>query len=392
METMDRFQRRLNQHPSSTQRNIRYGLNMLNATKNLNYDHILELARTNMDELKIQVSEAMKMKRDQGFASGTADMIPKAVTFFLRAYSIHFDMDGEYLPRVIHNGSKAMKKDHIREVYDSFTPAFKKRNRAILMLMKDSGLRVSDVANLTAEHYLGAEEIRNEAGEKFRVFEPLNTQKTGDISHIHLGPESVEAVETYLNGRKTGPLFLRMEGGRGPGKNPRSDGGMDPKSISEMFINLKNRRELKQSYKKISAHSTRKFHFTSLQHLGENAVRWLQGKSTSEYFDDPEGFPQDYIDSYDQLRVFTSDVVKDLETQTTLSKQAKRIEDLEKIVKKLYPLIPEMDGKDAPGAVLLSDLQAKTLTSLGKGMGLNIEEFIEFLIKVGLEKEKERAR
>jgi integrase len=331
LQTLDSYERRLKLRRPATRRNYEYGLNMFKASSGLDKIQLLKLAQRNISDVKLLVGEAMAAAIKAGKKRSTADIIAKSVAFYLRAFNVPFDMSEEYRPRVITHGSKAMKKEHLREIWDSFTPDFQKRNRAILMLMKDSGLRVSDVANLTAEQYWEAEEVKNGASERFRIFEVSDTQKTGDLAHIHIGPEAVVAIENYLEGRRNGPIFLRMVGGRSQGKKiePRTDGGMDPKAITEIYINLKNRRDLKQSYKKISAHSTRKYHFSALQHLGENAVRWLQGKSTSEYWDEtPPNFPQAYIDSYESLRVFGSEVVKDMERDKAQEKAQNEIERL----------------------------------------------------------------
>jgi integrase len=261
----------------------------------------------------------MKAEIDRGMKPTTARMVYKAVKFYLRSMGFrNFELDAEDKPRMIYDGSRRVTKDHIRELWDNFSANYKARNRAILLTLKDSGLRISDIARLDAEQYRGAREITVK-GEKFRVFEPFATMKTGDYAHIHLGPEAVKAVEEYLGERQSGPLFLSLKGGR-----------MCSKAVSEVFHQTKVRRSLKADFSKISAHSLRKFHWSSLP-INEGWICWLQGKATSVYLDEP-AVTDAYVKNYDVLRVFGT---HDVELEEARSKQDQHIADMEKEIRDL---------------------------------------------------------
>jgi len=98
----------------------------------------------------------------------------------------------------------------------------KLKARALIMFLKDSGVRVSDASTLNLKDYLEAKRI-DQNGEKFAVFKPLETRKTKAPAHIHLGPESINAIDAYVEEPRKWkptdkdpeePLFLNRFGRR----------------------------------------------------------------------------------------------------------------------------------------------------------------------------------
>lgn len=291
MERLEKYERRLQLRAPSTRKNYRHALNKFLRFSGLTKEELLQLAETDLGEVELLVGEAMQADIDRGNKPTTARLIYKGVRFFMRATGFkNFSLDREDKPRVVYSGSRRTTKDHIREFWDIFNPKFQTRNRAILMFLKDSGLRISDACALDVEHYRAA----STPAEGFRVFGPTVTQKTGDIAHIHIGPEAVRALDRYLKDRRTEPLFLNQYGRR-----------LSPHSMSEIFGKVKRRRDLEEDFNNISAHSLRKYHYTLLP-FREDWIRWLEGKATDVYVDGPK-VTRAYIDSYDELKVFTSE-------------------------------------------------------------------------------------
>ena len=70
------------------------------------------------------------------------------------------------------------------------------RNKAMIMCLRDSGLRVSDLAQMTYGHL--SECLRREA--EFCIFS-LIQQKTGKKAKVCLGYESLEYLRKMLNER-----------------------------------------------------------------------------------------------------------------------------------------------------------------------------------------------
>lgn len=289
MEAIKKFERRLELKAENTRRNYRCAFRKFLKTNGLSEEELLELAEKDLEEVELLVIEAMRMEIDKGNKPTTARLTYKAVRFFLKANGFkNFSLDREDKPKAVYSGSRRTTDAHIRELWDSFSADYKTRNRAILMFLKDSGLRISDACNLNVEHYRAA----SEPAKGFRVFAPSATQKTGEIAHVHIGPEAVSALDDYLGDRETGPLFLDREGRR-----------LKSKAMSEVFGKVKRcRGGLKEDYNSISAHSLRKFHNTLLPFRDE-WIKFLEGKATDVYVDEPE-VTQEYVKSYDKLRVF----------------------------------------------------------------------------------------
>ena len=76
----------------------------------------------------------------------------------------------------------------------------------LIFLLKDTGLRVSDVRNLNYGHV--ADGLENNLD-----FIPLQirTQKNGIIAKTFLGPESIQALKEYLDERRNGTRRLPPE-------------------------------------------------------------------------------------------------------------------------------------------------------------------------------------
>lgn len=314
MEQRDKFERRLKLKAVATQKNYVSALNKFLRIQGITHKQLTALASTDLDEISLRVQEAMKSEQDGGKKATTSYMIYKAVKFYLRSQGINFELAREDKPRMLYDGSHRVTKDQIKELWDSFSANYKERNRSILLFLKDSGVRISDAAKITVEDYLSAREIKVE-DERFKVFTPLVTQKTKDIAHIHIGPESIVAIDKYLNGRKAGPLFLSEKGGH-----------LTTKAIAEIFHTTKVRRHLK-GFDKISAHSMRKFHYSSLP-FSESWIKWLEGKSTSVYLDNPEGVTSAYIKNYNTLRVFGGEGISADEVEKIIDESVTNVLDI----------------------------------------------------------------
>ena len=245
---------------------------------------------------------------DGDYSESSKAQAVKALKSFLSANELELKLrDGDRPSRRV-NGQHRITQDLILEVYRYCQRDFKLRNRALTMILKDSGLRCSDLSVMDAMHYLEAREVKVN-GERFKVFRPFKTVKTGEYAHVRLGPESIEAIDLYLDGREGGPLFIDRYGKR-----------MKPVAISMQFQRLCKHALGDASYK-VSAHSFRKFFQTRLESvMPQPWVLKLMGKATSVYSQPTEDELTDaYVKSYDAIRIFgtgaTSDEVEDLRQQ-----------------------------------------------------------------------------
>jgi len=173
------------------------------------------------------------------------------------------------------------------------------RNRALCLVAKDTGLRISDLAQLTVDDFHQGTIIRDPKSDgEFRVWNtPLISEKTGVKANVMMGPESVTAVKRYIAGRNTGAMFLTVQSQHGT----EIGSPMNKFTISKCFRTITT--PLRKRGLRVSAHSFRKFFFTSLAHI-QIQSKLIAGKKL-ETTDAPyyEFDPQKYVENYEHLAV-----------------------------------------------------------------------------------------
>jgi len=256
------------------------------------------------------------------YAAGTCGMVAKALVSFFESQGLPLKIRAKDKPKGYTQGQRLALDDHIRKMWDVAPSTSRVKTRAQLMFLKDAGIRVSDLATLDIVDYLEARVVEVD-GEVFRVFDVRGTEKTKAPAYIHIGPETVMAVDRYLEERgeedPERPLFVDRFGKR-----------YRAQTLTIVFYRLGGK-----VGKKISAHSLRKFHKTTLEWAGmpEQWIKKLQGKAADVYSKPEESgkLTEAYINAYPKLRVFGEDVsAQKLEAQTQkMEEQAERIKELE---------------------------------------------------------------
>lgn len=261
----------------------------------------------------------------KGYSPNSVRQVSKAVASFLESQGLELKLKAKDQPRAPANGQSLALVEHIRLMWDEVGTEMRERNRALMAVAKDSGLRVSDIALMDLEDWNQAQ-IFLHGEEVFKVFFPKKTKKTGEIAYIHLGPEAVNAIEEYLKVRDSDDQALFLD---------RSGKRVTEDALSRQFKYL----GLKTGHKKISAHSFRKFHRTRLEGAGipEGWVKRLQGKKASVYSHPEETgeLTQKYLECYNALRIFgpKADAEK-------IKYQDERIKELEAELELLQAKIP----------------------------------------------------
>jgi integrase len=236
-------------------------------------------------------SEVMINSRD--WTGSTVLKASYGIRSFFTANSILFPLRKQDIPRFTEVGARVVLLDEVRVLVERIAGEHRVRNRALLMVLKETGLRRSDVSNLNVEDYLGAKVIKTDSG-VFRVIDEYRTQKTGELAWVHIGPEACEAVDLYLGERKTGALFLNRKGIR-----------MYEGILTTTIIRCAHRHLERPEH--ISPHSFRKFHRTALEaKMPESYVKKLQGKATDPYIHPEQTgeLTEAYIKHYDAIRIF----------------------------------------------------------------------------------------
>jgi hypothetical protein len=177
--------------------------------------------------------------------------------------------------------------------------------------------------------------------EQFKVFQPMRTQKTKSFAYVHVGPESIAALDSYLKERtdkgeslsNTSPLFLGIDGNR-----------LTPKGISLLLARMASKIEDRNG-KKISAHSLRKFHTTMLESaMPRSWIAKLQGKKIMDsmgVYSQPEKtegeLTRAYMKSYDRLRIFKE--------KHELTKVREEVESTKNQMNKFYSIVNQFLSK-----------------------------------------------
>ena len=81
---------------------------------------------------------------EAGLKPATVYGVVKAVSSFMEANGLDFKLNRRR-PRIYYEGQRIVEPYEIRDIYESDASL---RNRALLITLKDSGLRVSDVVDL----------------------------------------------------------------------------------------------------------------------------------------------------------------------------------------------------------------------------------------------------
>lgn len=294
-------------------------------------DELFELRKSSLNSPDVRDRQAVERKirilmgemKDQGYAANSIQQVSKALKSFFESQGLPLRMKKSDAPLGAVNGQRLALVEHIRTMWDYSSTESKHKNRAVLMFLKDSGVRIGDVAALSVGHWLNAETVED-GGQVFKVFEPFETEKMGVLAYIHVGPEAVEAVEIYLEERRSqGPL-----GPESPLILDRFGGKLGGDGIGQTIRRMRDNAGLKR----VSAHSLRKFHTTMLESGGVpgNWIKKLQGKKINGSMG-PYSLPEEtgeltdaYIRAYPKLRIFS-----DPATAEVVETQGDKIRELE---------------------------------------------------------------
>ncbi len=159
------------------------------------------------------------------------------------------------------NNPKAKDLITIDQIRETVKRAPNLEARALLLTLKDSGLRISDICLLRAEDFIGAKILKDPLGREFRTWN-IETVKTGAVSNVVLGYESVQAIFDTLDGRTEGRIFK-----------------VNANNLSKRIRGYTA--FMKKNGVHLSAHSFRKTYVTRMLNSGisEIAIKMLVGKT-----------------------------------------------------------------------------------------------------------------
>lgn len=296
-----------------------------------------------------RVYKFMTHMRELGYAHGTVRNMLSAVRSFYASTNMKLDIDKNKIPKGKSMGTKAISISQICDMRAEMSfSRWRLRNFAILYALNECGLRISDLRRLDYGDWINAETIYNDRGEPFKVLDPEITKKKWIYALIHFGPESVKAIEDYLEYRinlgevleNDSPLFTVNKGTERIGED----------AMGSLIWHSANNLGMKR----ISAHSLRRFHRTRLQKakMNDQWINKLQGKASDPYarpedqgnVDTGYGdLTEEYIKSYDVLRVLN---IPDKAEIPEMPEIHAKVANLENIVKSL---LSQMNPDDLTG-------------------------------------------
>lgn len=323
------------------------------------HERALNAHNSNDQNIKKNIPERvynlmMKRLEEDGVTEATANNIRKVVSSYLNHFGIELDWSG-YTLTYSHDIKQAFGKEQIRVLMENTSGM---RNKAIIMMGKDSGLRSSDLCNILINEIKPI--LENEKLEFF-MFDPLNLGNKKDELKPEpcIGREAVKYLKLWLDERErlgipisgSSPLFCALEDKPGritnTGKKILSVNKGD--SINSSTISSMMRRIMKKSGFegiKVSAQSFRKYYQTCLEYAGYPS-NWIcrligsKGKdSDSAYLQTKEKLLNLYEKCYPYLAVYGE--IEKTKVQGTM---IKRIENLEKMNERLWEKLTQITYK-----------------------------------------------
>jgi len=250
-----------------------------------------------------------------------------------------------------YNGTNHITKEEIKELISY--QGGNLRNLAMIMVAKDTGLRVSDMAQLKVEDFRMAKVVFDNHNREFRIWnKKVQTLKMGINAHVHMGPDAVTAVKRYIGTKQMGHIFVtnikRTDYGTQAG-DPMSSNG-----IANIFRTMC--KPLRQQGKRVSAHSLRKFFFNSLVSI-EKISKMIAGKklaqTDSPYYEMTPELSQRYLENYHRLSSSNNSgpTREELDVLSTENKELKQTVD------KLVQMVVNLQGEFQ---VMQDDAEVKT--------------------------------
>jgi len=273
------------------------------------------------------VTRLMVEMQSRGYSGSYVSEIKKGVNAFFKANAEELIYTkGKSVIDKSTNGKDRMTKEHLRTILDA---TGNMRNKSIITMGKDTGLRVSDLANIRTKHVIDA--IREDRD--FHTFEieiEKTTSETGVKANPVMGPDAMKYLRLWWKER------ARYGGGEGPddylycmiedkpehvrdGKTISVQRKGDPLSshaISGMVYRLIKKAGLGDE--NISAHSMRKFHETELGRKVKDT--WIdkmtgraEGYKGAYIKPDSEELITEYKKGYDEISLMPKSEISELE-------------------------------------------------------------------------------
>jgi site-specific recombinase XerD len=273
--------------------------------------------------------------KQTGNSPATQQVAYAAIRSFFEMHYLPLRMRRGDYPTGESLGSRAATKQVIRRILeDGKKMKDPQKVKALIMFLKDTGLRVSDVHNLTYGQVA-------EGLERNEQFIPISlvTQKYKTVAKTFIGPEAVEALKEYLEERRSGTRRITPETLTVDSPLFRTNENGVVKSISRSGLSSMLAFHCQRVGEvKLSAHSFRKYFQTQLEAAGVSP-NWIDQMIGHRLINSRDSYslPSDeqlreaYEKAYPQLRVYPEEV----EVEERISKLEADIEERNRTIANL---------------------------------------------------------
>ena len=289
-------------------------------------------------QIESQLIKFISAKRDDGLAPATLQIYFASIRSFFEIHYFPLRMRRGDYPKGESLGVKIARRETILKVIENKANRNKPTLKAVILFLKDSGLRISDA------RLFNYGDIAKQL-ERGDTIVPLTriTQKQKTVAKSFIGTEAIQALKIYLQQRQNGsrhvppeelnnesPLFRTWTNGTVK-RIPR---GSLSSLIRQAFLRINE--------PNITAHSLRKYVQTKLEVAGMN-VNWIDQIlghkliNSRDAYSKPtdEQLQEAYTQAYKFLRVYPDPTLKPQPNQETQTqpKTNETTDDAEYIVK-----------------------------------------------------------
>lgn len=321
-----------------------------------NFQHFLEWTQKTPDELrelKMQeenqkepwlrtevenlVREHVGMMKKKEYSGASIHMRLCAIRSFFKAQNLPLHLNREDQPIIDNLKAKGTpSKKQLKEIIEC---ADNLRDRALMLFLKDTGLRSSDIPQILWKHLV-------DVGDGFFALK-IVTVKRRVVARGFIGPEASEALDRYKRERLQGSKYVKPESNIEdhsvftplPESGHYGDG--TEKLGSNAIGHAVHRAVVLAGFpNKFSSHSLRKFWEQSMRAPREAYLKQLNGRSLNAterayYWRTEEQLLELYKENYDNLRVLGS-LIKHSEIEAIVEQRLKeRIGERDREIEKL---------------------------------------------------------
>jgi integrase len=295
-------------------------------------------------------------QQKKNYAPLTLQTIYASVRSFFEAHYYPLIMRKRDYPKGDSNGAKRASKEQIFKALN-FSASKKLTTTALILTLKDSALRISDLRLLKSDIILD-----NPNADVIPI--QRITQKTKLLAKTFIGEEAITALKAYLDKRRKGSRKVKPEKitRASPLFRTWTAGKVKPMSRTNISTLVRNA-FLRVGIKKISAHSLRRYFQTTMEEANIN-VNWIDQMMGHELINCRGAYskPTDeqletaYRKAYDNLRIYPriEPIHKETPPQTQVTNagqeenldvaEARTMEEVKQLLSKGYKYEMEMNG------------------------------------------------